>query len=182
MTCCRSFYASFLTDKRSRRWRNRPFTSSKICRFQNGAEWKTFLVKLSFICMRIESHFYIDDFVLSLALKQRIGTTRKWSIVSEFVYCNALTQFVPSSLLSTHHFLYMYHSRFGPQMNHFASLRTNTREKKNSAWLYQKWLKRKKASKMIWGKLCVLLCYCYSLVYFIFLFDIISLFTRTFLS
>ena len=47
-----------------------------------GAKCKTFLVTMSFICMKIKSHFYIDDFVVSLALKHRLKGTRKCSIVS----------------------------------------------------------------------------------------------------
>ena len=34
---------------------------------------KTFLVKMSFICMRIKIHVHINSFTLSLALKQRLG-------------------------------------------------------------------------------------------------------------
>ena len=55
---------------------------------------------MNFICMRI---VFINDFVFNLAFRQRIEATRKWSILSQFVYCNAFTQFVPSSLLSTHY-------------------------------------------------------------------------------
>ena len=37
-------------------------------------------VKMSFISMRIKNHFHINDFVLSLALKQRLERTRKWPV------------------------------------------------------------------------------------------------------
>ena len=37
--------------------KDRPFLSSKISHFQNEAECKTFLVKISFVCMRIKNHF-----------------------------------------------------------------------------------------------------------------------------
>ena len=33
---------------------------------------------MSCICTRIKKYFYVNGFVLSLALKQRIGATRKW--------------------------------------------------------------------------------------------------------
>ena len=55
---------------------------------------------MNFICMRI---FFINDSVFNLAFKQRIEATRKWSILSYFVYCNAFTQSLSPSLLSTHH-------------------------------------------------------------------------------
>ena len=38
------------------------------------------LVKMSFICMRINNHFHINGFALCLALKQRLGATRKGPI------------------------------------------------------------------------------------------------------
>ena len=50
--------------------------SSKNPHFQNEAKCTTFLVKISFICMRI-NHFHINAFALSLALKQRLRGTRK---------------------------------------------------------------------------------------------------------
>ena len=60
--------------------KNRPFLSSKISSFQNEAQCKTSLVKMSFICTRIRNHFHDNGFVFSLALKRRLGTTRKWTI------------------------------------------------------------------------------------------------------
>ena len=41
---------------------------------------EAFLVKTNFICMRMKNHFDINDYALSLALKQRLGTIRKWLI------------------------------------------------------------------------------------------------------
>ena len=58
---------------------NRPLPSTKNSQFQN--ECKTFLVKMSFICMGIRNHFLINSFARSLALKQRLGATRKWPIL-----------------------------------------------------------------------------------------------------
>ena len=52
---------------------NRPFPRSKNSHFQNEAKCKTFLVKMSFIC--------INGFVISLTLKQRLEATLKWRIV-----------------------------------------------------------------------------------------------------
>ena len=43
--------------------------------------FKTLLVKISFICMRIKNHFYINGLELSLALKRRLGATRKLRVV-----------------------------------------------------------------------------------------------------
>ena len=53
------------------------FQSAKISHFRNEAKCKTFLVKISFICMRIKRHFHINGFAPSFALKQRLGATRK---------------------------------------------------------------------------------------------------------
>ena len=35
---------------------------------------------MRFICMRLENHFHINGFTLSLALKQRLEATGKWTI------------------------------------------------------------------------------------------------------
>ena len=54
--------------------------------FQNEAKCKTFLVKMSFICMRIncmKMFTYINGFTLSLALRQRLEAARKWPIEEE---------------------------------------------------------------------------------------------------
>ena len=45
------------------------------------AYFKTLLVKISFICMRIKNHFYIKGFELSLTLKRRLGATGKLGVV-----------------------------------------------------------------------------------------------------
>ena len=60
---------------------NRIFPSSKNSHFKNEAKCKTFLVKMSFIYVIIKKHFHINGFALCLSLKQRLGATRKWSIV-----------------------------------------------------------------------------------------------------
>ena len=49
------------------------------------AQCKTFLVKMSFICMRIKMHYYINGFALWLTLKQRLGATWKWSITVYYI-------------------------------------------------------------------------------------------------
>ena len=59
-------------------WVSGPFQSSKNSHFQNEAKCKTYLVQMSFVCMKIYNHFHINGLALSLALKQRPGTTRKW--------------------------------------------------------------------------------------------------------
>ena len=45
---------------------------SKHSHFQNEANCKTFLVKISFICVRIENHFHNNGFALGLDMKQRL--------------------------------------------------------------------------------------------------------------
>ena len=58
--------------------------------FQNEAECKTFVVKMSFMCMKIKNHFQTNGLALSLALKQRLEATRKWTVevVNETVTCS----------------------------------------------------------------------------------------------
>ena len=60
---------------------NRPFPSSKKSHFQKEAKCETFVVKMSFICIIIKTHFQINGFALSLALKVRFFGTQKWPIV-----------------------------------------------------------------------------------------------------
>ena len=48
------------------------------------AKRKSFLVKVSFLCVRITDHFRIIGFALCLAPKQRLGAFRKWPC---FVVC-----------------------------------------------------------------------------------------------
>ena len=55
------------------------FLSTKNCAFETDPSAKPF-VKISFICMRMKSHFVITAFAISLALKQRLETTRKLPI------------------------------------------------------------------------------------------------------
>ena len=77
---------------------NRPFLSSRNSHFQHEAKCKTFVVKMSFICMTIKNRVHINSttsfpgrgenlgtrlinsVTLSLALKQRLGTNRKWPV------------------------------------------------------------------------------------------------------
>ena len=58
----------------------RPPPSSKNPHFQNEARCTTFLVKMSFICMRMKNDFHIKGWAPTLVLKQRPGGTRKWPI------------------------------------------------------------------------------------------------------
>ena len=59
---------------------NRPFPSSKKSHFQNEAKCETFVVKISFICIIIKTHFHVNGFALSLAWEMRFFETRKWPI------------------------------------------------------------------------------------------------------
>ena len=61
---------------------SRPIASSKIPHYQNQAKCKTFLVKMSFICMRMKSHFHIKGWQLNLLLILKAGATRIWPIPS----------------------------------------------------------------------------------------------------
>ena len=72
---------------------NRPLLSSKNPHFQNEARCTTFLVKMSFICMRMKNDFHIKGWALTLVLKQSSGGTRKWPIHKR------LTGFYAGSLL-----------------------------------------------------------------------------------
>ena len=69
--------------------------------FQNEAKCKTFLVKMSFICMRIiKKHLHINGFARSLALKKRLEATGKWLIVksSKPLIKNLLWQMSPGAI------------------------------------------------------------------------------------
>ena len=61
-----------------------------LSKFQNEAECKTFVVKMSFMCMKIKNHFQTNGLALSLAFKQRLEATRKWTVevVYETVTCS----------------------------------------------------------------------------------------------
>ena len=59
---------------------NRPLPSSENPQFQNEAKCTTFLVKISFIFMRMKNHFYVKGWALNLVLVRRPGGTRKWPI------------------------------------------------------------------------------------------------------
>ena len=59
---------------------NSPLPSSKNPHFRSEAKCTTFLVKMSFICMRMKSHFHIKGWALNLLLIQRPRGTRKWPI------------------------------------------------------------------------------------------------------
>ena len=51
---------------------------------QNESTCTIFLVKMSFICMRIKNDFHINSFAVSLALKLRLEAIRKWPILTGF--------------------------------------------------------------------------------------------------
>ena len=59
---------------------NRPLPSNRKPHFQNKAKCTTFLVKMSFICMRIKNHFHSKGWALNLVLIQRPGRSRKFPI------------------------------------------------------------------------------------------------------
>ena len=53
------------------------FPTSKNSLLQNEAKCKPFLVKMSFICIRIKNQLHINGFALSIAFKLRLGALRK---------------------------------------------------------------------------------------------------------
>ena len=63
---------------------NRPLPSSTNPHFQNEARCTTFLVKMSFICMRMKNDFHINGWAPTLVLKQRAGGTQKWPSLGFF--------------------------------------------------------------------------------------------------
>ena len=76
------------------RWRAdqlfRPLPTSKNTHFQNEAKCTTFLGKISFICVRMNTHFHIKGWALNLVLMQRSGGTWKWPNRSRYF---AITEF-----------------------------------------------------------------------------------------
>ena len=60
---------------------DRPLPSSKDPHFQNEAKCTTFLVKMSFICMRMKNLLHIKGLALNLVLIQRPGELAYWSII-----------------------------------------------------------------------------------------------------
>ena len=61
---------------------NRPLPGSKNPHFQNEARCTTFLVKTSFICMRMKNDFHIKGWAPTLVLRQRHGGTQKWPTIA----------------------------------------------------------------------------------------------------
>ena len=77
-TVCSQSVTTLLADVRAyysygHAYFNRPFPSSINSHFQNEAKCTTFLVKMSFICMRMKNHFHIKGGALNLVLIQRLG-------------------------------------------------------------------------------------------------------------
>ena len=62
----------------------RPLPSSKNPHFENKARCTTFLVKMSFLCMRMKNDFHIKGWAPTLVVKQRPVGTRKWPIYIVF--------------------------------------------------------------------------------------------------
>ena len=59
---------------------NRPLLSSKNPHFRNEAKCTAFLMKMSFIWVKMKIHFQIKGWALDLVLIQRPGGTWKWLI------------------------------------------------------------------------------------------------------
>ena len=81
--CCRVDLRRIFRVSETVAWKicyKRPLPSSKNPHFQNDARCTTFLVKMSFICMRKKNDFHIKGWAPTLVLKQKPRGTRKWSI------------------------------------------------------------------------------------------------------
>ena len=69
----------FLGEELQYHWKQSAISEFQLhSHFQNEAKCKTFLVKMSFICMRIncmKMFTYINGFTLSLVVKQRLEAT-----------------------------------------------------------------------------------------------------------
>jgi len=84
---CRYFSQDFFKGRPNHRYQElitsseqKPFPSSKNSHFLNGANCKTFLMKIRFICMTMKKNIFIST-SLSLALKQRLDVTGKRPIL-----------------------------------------------------------------------------------------------------
>ena len=86
---------------------NRPLPSSKNPYFQNDVRCTTFLVKMSFICMRMKNDFHIKGWAPTLVLKQRPGGTRKWPILQFIVVMLNLRLNDKSTTTTTNHGLWL---------------------------------------------------------------------------
>ena len=75
--------------------RNRRPPSSKNPHFQNEARCTTFLVKMSFIWMRMKNDFHIKGWTPTLVLKQRPERTRKWPIACVVKFASPCTPCSP---------------------------------------------------------------------------------------
>ena len=69
---------------------NGPHPSSKNPHFQNEARCTTFLVKISFICMRMKNDFHIKDWAPTLALKQRPEKNLEMAYFAYFALCKGI--------------------------------------------------------------------------------------------
>ena len=85
------------------------FTSHLL---QNEAMCKTFLVKMNFICMKINNHFHVNNVTPSLALKQRFGSTQKWPfrVINVLLTRQNHNYFTKMSKCKEHHSLLTEHS------------------------------------------------------------------------
>ena len=77
---CLSSYCTIFISRNLMLLSNRPLPSSKNPHFQNEARYTTFLVKMSFICIRKKNDFRIKGWAPTLVLKQRPRGTQKWPI------------------------------------------------------------------------------------------------------
>ena len=103
---CENIMKSFVNERQLKYGHVCEINDGPKSDFQNEAKCKTFLVKMSFICMRIkkQKHFHIDGFACSIPLKKRLEATGKWPIVksSKPHIKNLLWQMFPGAICCPH--------------------------------------------------------------------------------
>ena len=78
---CENIIKSFVNERQLKYGHVCEINDGPKSDFQNEAKCKTFLVKMSFICLRIKKKIHINGFACSIPLKKRIEATGKWPIV-----------------------------------------------------------------------------------------------------
>ena len=68
---------------------NRSFPRCKNSRFRNEAKRKTFVVKMSFVCMGKKNYFHVNGFALGLALTESVGE------LGNSLFCYSVLHSVP---------------------------------------------------------------------------------------
>ena len=75
------------SENRKKNLAYKPFPSSKNSHSDNEKNWRIFLVKMSFSCMRMKNHFEIKSFALSFALKRSLAQLGK-GLLCWYIFLN----------------------------------------------------------------------------------------------